>query len=46
MPRVDGIWPTSFTQISFPVSASSATMRLYAVARYMTPSTTRGVEAD
>src|SRR5687767_14545050 len=46
IPRVDGVWPTSFTQISFPVSASSATTRLYIVPMYMTPSITSGVVAD
>ena len=46
MPRVDGVCPMSLTQISFPVSASSATTRLYIVAMYMTPSTTSGVDAD
>ena len=46
MPRVDGVCPTSLTQISFPVSASSATTRLYMVAMYMTPSITSGVDAD
>src|SRR5688500_7296734 len=34
------------THISLPVSASSATTRLYIVARYITPFTTSGVDAD
>src|SRR5687767_11891002 len=46
MPRVEGVCPMSLTQISLPVSASSATTRLYIVAMYMTPSITSGVVAD
>src|SRR5579883_2211430 len=43
-PRVAGGPPLIVVdQISLPVSGSSATTRLYAVTRYITPSTTSGV---
>src|SRR5579872_33797 len=43
-PRVaNGPPPIVVDQISFPVSGSSATTRLYDVVRYITPFTTNGV---
>src|SRR5215813_1332424 len=43
MPRVDGVYSMSRSQMSLPVSASSATTRLYGDDRYSTLPTTSGV---
>src|ERR1700683_4574536 len=46
MPRGEAEYCASNSQIFLPVSASSATTRLYGVARYITSPTTRGVVLD
>src|SRR5580658_3310181 len=46
MPRGEAEYCASNSQIFLPVSASSATTRLYGVARYITSPTTNGVVFD
>ena len=43
---MDGVESDSYSQIFFPVSGSSATMRLYGEDKYNMPSTTNGVACD